>query len=94
MSPEHSSLATNDVALIDGSISTTLVLHELLNSPEMRQAMVASLLGKATRRPVRLNGSDISTPAYLPLLFSVRRGSRAREAEIDGVMPDWEAPAV
>jgi hypothetical protein len=42
-----------------------LVLHQFLNSPQMRQAAVASLLGKSARRSVDVHGVEVPIPAYL-----------------------------
>jgi hypothetical protein len=73
MSPEHASLAPNEVTLVLGHMPATLVLHQFLNAPEMRQATLASLLGKAARRSVRVNGSDIPIPTYLRLVSHLCR---------------------
>jgi len=45
-----------------------LALHQLVNSPEMQQVSLASLLGKAATQTVRVDGADISVPSYLRLL--------------------------
>jgi hypothetical protein len=68
MSSQHANLPANEVTMVLGRLPAALVLHQLLNSPEMQQATLASLLGKAARRSVRVNGSDISIPAYLRLV--------------------------
>lgn len=43
-------------------------LHEQLNSSQMRQAVVAALLGHGGRGYVRINGSDVPTPEYLRMM--------------------------
>src|ERR1700693_6104030 len=68
MAPEHVDLPANEVTKILGRTPATLVLHQLLNSPVTQQVMLASLLGKHGRRSVRVDGSDLSIPAYLRLV--------------------------
>jgi GH25 family lysozyme M1 (1,4-beta-N-acetylmuramidase) len=68
MSPEHANLPADEVTLILGHLPASVVLHQLLNSPEMQQATVASILGSGARRSVKLNGSDVSIPAYLRMV--------------------------
>jgi hypothetical protein len=73
MDPEHANLGANEITLVFGRMPATLVLHQLVHSPEMRQATLASLLGKRARRSVRFHGSDISIPAYLPIVSRLCR---------------------
>jgi hypothetical protein len=73
MSPEHASAAPNEVTLILGRMPATFVLHQFLNSAEMRKATLASLLGKAARRSVRVNASGIPIPTYLRLVSHLCR---------------------
>jgi outer membrane protein OmpA-like peptidoglycan-associated protein len=68
MAPEHVDLPANEVTKILGRTPATLVLHQLLNSPVTQQVILASLLGKHGRRSVRVDGSDLSIPAYLRLV--------------------------
>jgi hypothetical protein len=68
MAPEHVDLVANEVTGILGDRPAALALHELLNSPTMQQATVASVLGDKGRRSVHVNGRDISIPAYLRLV--------------------------
>lgn len=68
IAPEHANLDANEISVVLGRMPATLVLHQMVNSPEMRQATLASFLGKAARRTVRLHGADISIPAYLRLI--------------------------
>lgn len=68
MAPEHANVDANEISVVLGRMPATLVLHQMLHSPEMRQATLAGFLGKAARRTVRLHGVDISIPAYLRLI--------------------------
>jgi Mannosyl-glycoprotein endo-beta-N-acetylglucosaminidase len=82
MDPEHANLGANEITLVFGRMPATLVLHQLVNSPEMRQATLASLLGKRARRSVRFHGSDISIPAYLRMVSRLcREVAEQSEAE-------------
>ena len=45
-----------------------LALHQLVNSPEIQQVSLASLLGKGARQTVRVDGADMSVPSYLRLI--------------------------
>jgi V8-like Glu-specific endopeptidase len=83
MSVEHAGLPANEVTLILGRMPATLVLHQLLHSPEMRRAALASLLGKAARRSVRFNGSDVSIAAYLRMVSRLCR-EVAEQTEASG----------
>jgi outer membrane protein OmpA-like peptidoglycan-associated protein len=83
MASEHANIAANEISLILGRMPATLVLHQFLHSPEMRQATLASLIGKAARRTVQVNGSDISIPAYLRLVSRLcREVAEQSEAEL------------
>lgn len=55
----------NEIAVVLGRAPARLLLHQLLNSQEIRQAAMASLLGRAARRSVRVHGVNIPIPAYL-----------------------------
>jgi lysozyme len=68
LSREHANLPAEEVTLRLGHLPASLVLHQLLNSPQMRQATVASILGRGARRSVRLNGLDVSIPVYLRMV--------------------------
>lgn len=65
MSPEHANLDANEISSVLGNVPAALVLQEFLDSPEMRHATLASLLGKAARRSVHINGMEISIPVFL-----------------------------
>jgi hypothetical protein len=91
LSPEHANLEANEVSLVLGRMPAALVLHQLLNSPQMRQATDASLLGNTGRRSVRLNGSDISIPAYLRLVSHLCREVAGESEAEAGVTPVWES---
>ena len=94
MSAEHSELPANEVTLTLGRMPATLVLHQLLNSPETRKATLASLLGRAAQRSVRFNGANVSIPVYLRLVSRLCRevaeqadaleAPRPRTAEMEG----------
>lgn len=91
LSPEHASLEANEVTLVLGRMPAALVLHQLINSPQLRQAASASLLGKAGRRSVRVNGSDIPIPTYLRLVSHLcREVAGESEMELTGVTPSRE----
>ena len=47
MAPEHANLSANEITLVLGRIPATLVLHQLVHSPEMRQATLAKLSRKS-----------------------------------------------
>ena len=89
MSAEHAGLPANEVTLILGRMPATLVLHQLLHSPQMRRATLASLLGKAARRSVRFNGSDVSTAAYLRM---VSRLCREVAEQTEAPASEFETP--
>jgi flagellar motor protein MotB len=61
-----------------------LALHQLVNSPEMQQVSLASLLGKAARQTVRVDGADISVPSYLRLISRLS-GEVAEQSEAEVV---------
>jgi len=93
MSPEHSSLQAGEVTAALGRAPVTLVLHQLLNSPEVRQATLASLLGNTGRRLVQLNGFDVSIPAYFRLISRLCR-EVAEQGEVESRAFSWESPPV
>jgi lysozyme len=68
LSPEHAKLPANEITLVLGHMPASLVLHQLLGSPAMRQATVASILGSGARRTVRVNGVNVPIPAYLRMV--------------------------
>lgn len=68
LSPEHATLPANELTVILGHMPASLALHQLLNSPEIQQATAATILGGAARRSVRVNGLDVSIPAYLRMV--------------------------
>jgi hypothetical protein len=73
MAPEHANLEANELTVLLGRMPATIVLHQLVHSPQMRQATLASLLGKSARRSVHLNGSYVSIPAYLRMISRLCR---------------------
>ena len=81
MAPEHANLDAQEVTVILGGMPAALALHQLLNSPTMQQATVASLLGNKGRRSVHLNGRDLSIPAYLRLVSRLC-GEVAEEGQV------------
>jgi hypothetical protein len=68
LSPEHANLPAGEITLVLGHLPASLVLHQLLDTPAIRQATVASILGSAARRTVRVNGANVSIPAYLRMV--------------------------
>jgi outer membrane protein OmpA-like peptidoglycan-associated protein len=95
MSPEHAELTANEISVVLGRMPATIVLHQMLHSPEMRMATLASFLGKAARRTVRLHDTDISIPAYLRLISRLAREvAEQSEVELDEtVSSEYERPA-
>ena len=73
MAPEHANLEANEITVLLGRMPATIVLHQLVHSPQMRQATLATLLGKSARRSVHLNGSNVSIPAYLRMISRLCR---------------------
>jgi V8-like Glu-specific endopeptidase len=73
LTPEQERLDENEVRVVLGRTPNALVLHQFLNSYEMRQAALASLLGNAARRTVRVHGVNIPIPAYLRVVARVCR---------------------
>jgi V8-like Glu-specific endopeptidase len=65
LSPEHANLSADEISSALGHIPSALALQEFLDSPEMRMATIASLLGKSARNTIRLNGVEISIPVFL-----------------------------
>jgi V8-like Glu-specific endopeptidase len=63
--PEQQHLDANEITVVLGRSPARLVLYQFLNSPQMRQAALAGLLGKGGRRFVRVNGADVAIPQYL-----------------------------
>lgn len=95
MDPQHASLEANEITLTLGGIPAALVLHQLIHSPEMRHATLASFLGKGGRRSVRFHNSNISIPAYLRLISHLCREVADRSEEESQPSPGAEegAPA-
>jgi phosphatidylserine/phosphatidylglycerophosphate/cardiolipin synthase-like enzyme/V8-like Glu-specific endopeptidase len=88
--PEHANLDANDLTGVLGPMPAAVVLHQFLNSPQMRQASLASVLGKASRRSVLVHGSLVPVPTYLRLVsrlcrevaeLSEAEGERSPESE-------------
>ena len=80
--PEHASLPTDEVTVVLGRLPALVALHLMLDSPEPRLATLAALLGKAGKRSMRLNGSDVPIPSYLRLLSHLsREASEQMEGE-------------
>ncbi len=90
MAPEHANLSAGAVTLLLGHMPAAFALHQYLNSTEMRQTTLASLLGKAALRSVRVNGSDISIPAYLRLVSHLC-SEVAEQSESQGERPAGNA---
>ena len=81
LSPEHANLDAGEISSVLGHVPAALALQELLDSPEMRQATFASLLGKAARRSVRVNGLEISIPVFLRAVSRLSREA-AEQSEV------------
>jgi phosphatidylserine/phosphatidylglycerophosphate/cardiolipin synthase-like enzyme/LAS superfamily LD-carboxypeptidase LdcB len=82
MAPEHAGLEANELTVILGGRPAIVALHQMVGSPEMRQATLASLLGKSARKTVRHSGADVSIPAYLRLVSHLcRQAAEQSETE-------------
>lgn len=68
LAPDHSSLEAGEVSTVLGPLPASVALHETLNSPEMRSAALAGLLGTKGRSSVLFDGAEISIPAYLRMV--------------------------
>jgi hypothetical protein len=91
MSPEHENLAADEVTLTLGGVPAAVALHQLLNSQEIRQAVVASLLGNSGRRFVPLNGANVPIPVYFRMISRLCREAVEQGAtESAEAAPIWE----
>jgi outer membrane protein OmpA-like peptidoglycan-associated protein len=81
-SGEH--LESQEIPQVLQGIPASLALHQLVNSPEMQQVSLASLLGKGARQTVRVDGADISVPSYLRLISRLS-GEVAEQSEAETV---------
>lgn len=68
MAPQHARLSADEITVNLGRLPAAIVLHQHLNSEQLRQAARANLLGNAGRRYVRVNGSVLRVPVYLRML--------------------------
>ncbi|MFZ0087643.1 MAG: serine protease [Candidatus Acidiferrales bacterium] len=85
MAPEHANLASGEITLVLGRMPAAIVLHQHVHSPQLRQATLASLIGKAARRTVHFNGRDIYIPAYLRSVSRLcREVADSSETELPG----------
>jgi hypothetical protein len=73
LSPQHANLEADKLTKVLGPTPATLVLHQLLNSPELRYAAVSTLLGNAGRNSVNVNGADVPVAAYLRMVSRLCR---------------------
>ena len=53
LSQEHANLSASEITEVLGGMPAAVALQQVLNSPAIRQASLATLLGKAARRSVR-----------------------------------------
>jgi len=82
------------VSVILGGMPAASLLHQLLQSPETKQACLAILLGKHARRTVRLHHADVSLPQYFRLLAKLCRDvAEQTEAEAASHSRGSAAPA-
>jgi hypothetical protein len=80
--PEHAALDEGELTVIVGRQPTLIALHRMLASPEPQRAALAVLLGRAGRRSITLNGSDVPIPTYLRLLARLcREAAEQTESE-------------
>jgi len=68
LQPEHATLPAGELAVILGRRPAIVTLHRMLASPEPQLASLAVLLGKAGKRSIRLNTSNVRVSSYLRLL--------------------------
>jgi outer membrane protein OmpA-like peptidoglycan-associated protein len=68
MAVEQASLTSDEITITFGREPAAVALQSLLGSPQLQQAVVASLLGKAGRRTIHVSGRDIAVSKYLRLL--------------------------
>jgi outer membrane protein OmpA-like peptidoglycan-associated protein len=61
-------LEAQEIPQVLQGVPASFALHQLVNSPEMQQVSLASLLGKGARQTVRVDGADMSVPSYLRLV--------------------------
>jgi phosphatidylserine/phosphatidylglycerophosphate/cardiolipin synthase-like enzyme len=87
--PQHATLSSDEITVILGPMPATIVLHQLLNSPELRRASLATLSGSGGRTSVRFDNVDIPVPRYLRLLSRLCR-EVAASAETEGSAPGHE----
>src|SRR5262249_21161443 len=82
--PQYANLDADDVTAVLGRMPAALVLHQFLNSPQMRQAAQASVLGNGSRTSVLVHGSGVPPRAYfhfLSRLHSVYAAPNENHAE-------------
>jgi phosphatidylserine/phosphatidylglycerophosphate/cardiolipin synthase-like enzyme len=85
LAPEHANLGANELTVILGGKPAILALHQIVSSPAMRQATLASLLGRAARKTVRHNGLNVSLAAYLRMVSRLcREAAEQSETENHG----------
>ncbi|HEY8094863.1 MAG TPA: hypothetical protein VIE65_02060, partial [Methylobacter sp.] len=65
LTPEYANLAADEISHQLGPMPAMLALHEQLVSSNLRQVVLAALLGKAGRRSIRAIGQNISPAVYL-----------------------------
>jgi hypothetical protein len=97
LSPEHSHLSSDQIAVSFGRRPAIVALFSLLGSREPRDAALAALLGRAGRRSVRVNGADVPLATYLRglsrLALEAAEHSLAETGETAGeVAAEFETP--
>jgi GH25 family lysozyme M1 (1,4-beta-N-acetylmuramidase) len=97
LASEHANLPADELTLVLGPTPASLVLHQMLHSPEMHHAALASILGRSARRTVRLNGRNVPIPAYLRVISRLcHEVAEQSEMEVGEVHrdPQLAAPAI
>lgn len=89
--PEHAELPARELAILIGRQPSLVTLHRMLSSSGPAEASLAVLLGRAGRRRVRLNGSDVPVSAYLRALSHLCREA-AEESEVEAPSQEWDVP--
>jgi hypothetical protein len=91
LAPELANLSANEITPTLGRMPAAILLHQLLGSPQMRQAAAASLLGNTGRQSVLLDGVEVSIPVYLRLVSRLcREVAEQSEAGRAGLELSWE----
>ncbi len=97
LSPAHAHLTAEEVAVRFGRMPAVIALHQALASAVPQQAVLAVLLGRAGRRSLPLNGTDLPIGTFMRQLSRLFReaaeyhetqlGPEAGAAPLEGEIP-------